>query len=164
MVSITSYYYTQKSRIWQGAVCGVNHVILLHTEINDNMLASRLLLHNIYYRCKDQGENLQIIVKFSYLAKYDINIASYQSRNRFSFLCLYRVVIIWIISKILWKINNKHVEINQYNLKPVYNRHSREPENVPFIRVPEKCRFCRIGRQKYVKSDKNWFFVGLPDQ
>jgi hypothetical protein len=32
------------------------------------------------------------------------------------------------------------------------------------IRVPEKCRFCRIGRQKYVKSDKNWFFVGLPDR
>ena len=107
VVSMTSYYNTQKSRIvclsriWHSDVCGVNHVILLHTEINDNMLASRLLLHNIYYRCKDQGENLQIIVKFSYLAKYDINIASYQSRNRFSFLCLYRVVIIWIISKIL---------------------------------------------------------------
>ena len=31
-------------------------------------------------------------------------------------------------------------------------------------RVPEKCRFCRIGQQKYVKSDKNWFFVGPLDR
>jgi hypothetical protein len=30
--------------------------------------------------------------------------------------------------------------------------------------VPEKCRFCRIGRQKYVKFDKNWFFVGPPNR
>ena len=112
VVSITSYYYTQKSMIicLHHACCFIIYIIVV----------------------KIKGENPQIIDKFSNLAKYDINIASYQSRNRFSFLCLDRVVIIWIISKILWKINNKHVEINQYNLKPVYNRHSREPENVPW--------------------------------
>jgi hypothetical protein len=38
---------------------------------------------------KIKGENLQIIGKFSNLAKYDINIASYQSRNRLSFLCTF---------------------------------------------------------------------------
>jgi hypothetical protein len=142
VVSMTSYYYTQKSRIWQGAVCGVNDVILLHTEIKDltrrclwcqwrhiithrnqefDKAMSVVSMMSYYYTQKSmiiclhhaccfiiyiivvkiKGENLQIIGKFSYLANYDINIASYQSRNRFSFLCLYRVVIIWIISKIL---------------------------------------------------------------
>jgi hypothetical protein len=35
---------------------------------------------------------------------------------------------------------------------------------ITITRVPEMCRFCRVGQQKYVKSDKNWFFVGPQDQ